>query len=494
MGLDIAATQFSDDDRRVFAQRLEQNLAALKQLLQQPHFGIGAASIGAELELFIIDRGARPKPCNQLIHCAVADPRLTLELDRFNLEYNLSPVAAAGRPFSRIEQEMVSALQTINRSAGSIGARVIPIGILPTLTAADFGPHSMTPLPRYAALAAALQRMRGEDFSIRIGGAEPLSLDTSHVSLEGANTSLQIHYRVEPRDFARMFNAVQLITPVALGIACNSPLLLGRRLWQETRIPLFKLAVDGRNRDSRMLHLPPRVDFGTGWVREGAYELFAAATQLHEPLLPVVSRENAMSRLRAGKVPALHELRLHQGTLWPWNRPVYDPCDGGHLRIELRALPAGPSPVDMMANAAFALGSARALSEQIDELLPGFPFRSAEANFYRAAEHGLEARLFWHERSGALTLRPIGEIALELLPAAARGLRAMGVAREEITHYLGHVQRRIERGTSGAAWQLRQLDRLQPRRGRQRALAALVQRYADHALNNLPVAEWPDIE
>jgi gamma-glutamyl:cysteine ligase YbdK (ATP-grasp superfamily) len=494
MGLDIAATEFTDDDRHLFAQRLQQNLAALKQLLRQPGFGSGAATIGAELELFIIDRHARPSPRNQLIHAAVADPRLTLELDRFNLEYNLSPVAAAGHPFSSIEREMLQALQGINRCANEMDARVIPIGILPTLAAADFGPHSMTPLPRYAALAAALQRMRGEDFAIRIHGAEPLSLDRSHVSLEGANTSLQIHYRVEPRDFARMFNAVQLVTPVALAIACNSPLLLGRRLWQETRIPLFKLAVDGRNRDSRTLHLPPRVDFGTGWVREGPYELFAAATQLHEPLLPVVSRENALSRLRSGNVPGLHELRLHQGTLWPWNRPVYDPACGGHLRIELRALPAGPSPVDMMANAAFVLGSARALSENIEELLPGFPFRSAEANFYRAAEHGLEARLFWHERSGALRLRPACDIALELMPAAARGLRAMGVARGEIRHYLGNVQRRIECRASGAAWQLRQLDRLQPQRGRRRALAALVQRYADHALNNLPVAEWPDIE
>jgi hypothetical protein len=351
----------------------------------------------------------------------------------------------------------------------------------------------MTPLPRYAALNAALQRIRGERFTIGIGGAEPLSLEWGDVTLEGACTSFQVHLRVSPAEFARTYNAVQMTTPVVLAASCNSPLLLGRRLWQETRVPLFKLAVDGRNRDSRALHLPPRVDLGTGWVREGVFELFAAAVHLHEPLLPVCGRENAQAALRRGGMPQLRELRLHQGTLWPWNRPVYDSACGGHLRIEMRALPAGPSAVDMMANAAFAIGLACGLRERVDELLPALPFPLVVQNFYRAAQHGHAARLFWPGRDGTLAHRPATELALELLPLAARGLRRLGVTRAETARYLELIRSRVESHGSGAAWLLRQLQRLEARHGRASALRTLVKRYADHSLANTPVSEWPDL-
>lgn len=494
MGIAIDRTDFSARDHANFARKLRQNLDALKSLLAQPGFGAGPSSIGAEVELFIIDARTRAAPLNLRILARTGDPRLSLELNRFNLEYNLTPVPAAGRPFSCIEAEISDALARVNEAAAPERARVIPIGILPTLRARDFGPHAMTPQLRYQALAAALARSRGERFAIRIGGPEPVRLVVEDVTLEGANTSLQIHYRVPPREFAHSFNAIQLVTPVVLASACNSPLLLGRRTWQETRVPLFKLAVDGRDRDSRALHLPPRVHFGTGWVREGAYELFAAAVHLHEPLLPICSRQNALSRVRAQRIPALEELRLHHGTLWPWNRPVYDPAHGGHLRIELRALPAGPSAADMMANAAFALGLARGLRDLIDDWLPGIPFAIAESNFYRAAEHGLDATLLWPDADGTLARRNAGDIARELLPVAARGLRLLGVHDAESAHYLGIMRTRLERRTNGAAWQLAQLSRLETRHGRSRALSLLVGHYARHALENTPVAEWPDIE
>jgi gamma-glutamyl:cysteine ligase YbdK (ATP-grasp superfamily) len=494
LGIEVDRTEFTARERALFARKLHDNLAALKALLARPDFGAGPPSIGAEVELYVIDARSRPKHANLEILAHTRDPQFTLELNRFNLEYNLTPVPAAGRPLSRIEAEISSALARANAAAALERARVIPIGILPTLRAGDFGPHAMTPRLRYEALSRALQRMRGEKFAIRIGGAEPVRLEVDDVTLEGATTSLQIHYRLPPPEFARTFNAIQLVTPVVLAASCNSPLLLGRRTWHETRIPLFKLAVDGRDRDTRSLHLPPRVDFGTGWVREGAYELFAAAVHLHEPLLPFSSRENALARLRARRTPALSELRLHQGTLWPWNRPVYDPAGGGHLRIEMRALPAGPSAVDMMANAAFALGLARALRDRIDDWLPGIPFATAASNFYRAAEHGLEATLFWPDSRGTLQRRNAAEIAQELLPLAARGLRALGLQAAESRHYLGIMRTRLARRQNGAVWQLRQLGRLETRYGRTRALARIVDRYAGHSLGNLPVAEWPDIE
>jgi gamma-glutamyl:cysteine ligase YbdK (ATP-grasp superfamily) len=494
MGIEIDRTEFSAKDFARFERRLHENLAALKILLDRPGFGEGPGSVGAELELYVIDRDGRPLHRNTEIYARAGDARLSLELNRFNLECNLSPVPAAGRPFSRIESEMSTELRRLNALAASYDGQVVPIGILPTLRRSDFGPHAMTPRLRYEALCKGLQRIRGDRFTIRISGPDPLRLTATDVTLEGANTSLQIHYRVPSREFARLFNAVQLLTPVVLAISCNSPLLMGHRLWHETRIPLFKLSVDGRNRDSRALHLPARVDFGSGWVREGIYELFSAAVHLHRPLLPLISRENALRQVHRGVVPSLWELRLHQGTLWPWNRPIYDHLDGGHLRIEMRALPAGPSATDMMANAAFALGIAEGLKADIDELLPAIPFATALHNFYRAAEHGIETDLFWPaDTTGELKYRPAVEIAASLLPVARRGLRAMGVDAAEARHYLAVIERRLERRANGATWQLRQLTRLLKRGSRRQALRLLVQHYAKLSLDNLAVADWPDI-
>lgn len=493
MGAPIDRTRFSDADRGRFQHRLLQDLEALRQVLATPGFGVGETTIGAEVELYVIDARGRVCPRNLEVLAAAHDPQFTQELCRFNLEYNLTPVPAAGRPFTQLERQLCSALEHVNRAAAGIGARVIPIGILPTLRRTDFGPAAMTPNARYQAISRELLRVRGERFSIHINGAEPVALDSHDVTIEGANTSLQVHLRVTPADFACTFNALQLVTPLVLAVSCNSPLLFGRRVWHETRVPLFKLSVDGRNRDSRALHLPPRVDFGTGWVRAGVHELFAAAVHLHEPVLPICTRENPLRRLRSGKLPELRELRLHQGTLWPWNRPVYDTTAGGHLRIEMRALPAGPSAADMVANAAFAIGLASALRNRIDDLLPSIPFPIASRNFYRAAQHGHEAQLWWPTADGRLEQCDARELAESLLPTAAAGLAALGITRAEIRLHLGTMRARLAARITGASWQLRQLDRLQRRRGRTRALTLLVEHYAGMALQNKPVHLWPDI-
>src|SRR6185295_670300 len=156
------------------------------------------------------------------------------------------------------------------------------------------------------------------------------------------------------------------------------------RLWEETRVALFRQATDDR-RDPSVEWRPARVSFGHGWVRHGALELFAESVLQHAPLLPIASDEDARARVRAGDVPELVELRLHQGTIWRWNRAVYDPTAGGHLRIELRALPAGPSLPDMLANAAFLLGLTLALAPDAERLVTALTFGQARLNFYAAA-------------------------------------------------------------------------------------------------------------
>ena len=372
------------------------------------------------------------------------------------------------------------------------GGRIVPIGILPTLRQTDFGAHCITPRRRYHALVEQLIRRRGDGFRIDINGDDPLKLQLADITLEGANTSFQLHYRVRPADYADTFNAVQLVTPLVLALGANSPTLFGHRLWDETRVPLFKQSIDTRHVDRYNWKEPARVNFGQGWTRRGALELFREVVRIYPSLLPVCSNASPRQEIADGIVPTLAELRLHQGTVWLWNRPVYDDVDGGHLRIEMRALPAGPTAVDMAANAAFLLGLAEGLRPRINELLPGLPFAMAEYNFYRAAQHGLAARLLW-PGMGLSGYRELGvtQIATDLLPVARAGLEALGVAAAESGRYLGVIERRLQQRQTGAVWQRGMLARLREKMPLPDALHAFLEIYMEHSMANLPVAEWP---
>ena len=269
MGTDIGKEEFDERDYSRFAGRLEECLAVLAQLLNRPGFGTGPATIGAELELFLIDGAGRPLPHNQAIRAAVADPRVTLELDRFNLELNASPAVLAGRPFTALGGELNLLVDRVADAAKDHAGRPALIGILPTLSEADFGPGAMTNLPRYRVLDGGLRRLRQDRFRIQIAGEHPLELASTDVALEGANSSFQVHLRVAPGDFTRVYNAVQLATAPVLAVSGNSPTFLGHRLWEETRIAVFKQSVDDRpGYGPRRGRLAPRWErAGCGGVR-----------------------------------------------------------------------------------------------------------------------------------------------------------------------------------------------------------------------------------
>ncbi len=491
MGTDIKQTQFSSDDYAEFRHRLNHNLSIFRQLLNKPGFGLGETSFGAELELYIVDKQAKPLPINNLIHSEMKDSLLTLELNRFNLEYNFTPVSQSQEPFTQMESEMNKALDRLTELSAKHEARILPIGILPTLQAADMGEDAITDITRYHVLAKALKEKRGSDFKIHIDGLDSLNFEWSDVSLEGANTSFQFHYRVNPEHFADSFNAAQLTTPLALALGANSPIFMGKKLWQETRIALFKQSIDYRVEDSNDTHLPSRVFFGLGWVRKDIHEMFAEGVYLFDPLMPIFSEKDSQAQFDRGEVPSLEELRLHQGSIWSWNRPIYDPADKGHLRIELRSMPAGPTPANMMANAAFMSGMMRGLRDEINTFLPGLPFRYAEQNFYRAAKYGLGAKLFWPSiKTGTVSVRPVIEIIKEMIPKAEEGLRLLGVSDEEIQKQIYIIRGGVETQMNGARWQIEYFDKLKAKYHEKHALSALVDRYYELYRQGKPVHEW----
>ncbi|NNC77368.1 MAG: glutamate--cysteine ligase [Woeseiaceae bacterium] len=491
MGLVINRSDFSEADYRQASVRLQENLRALKTLFERPDFGRGDSSMGAELEMCIVDERARALPLNREVLADSLDPNLQLELDRFNLEYNLSPVMSAGTPFSKMRMELENALAELNRIAAAHGGRIVPIGILPTLCEDQVQTGAMTDLERYRALQAGIQRIRQHEFHIRIDGDEPLELKCDSVTLEGANTSFQVHLRVNPDEFARYYNAAQLATPLALAASANSPFFLGHSLWDETRIALFKQSVDTRGSHTSEWRRAARVPFGHGWVRNGAFELFAESCHLYPIILPVCGQEDAVGIARDGGMPELLELRLHQGTIWNWNRAVYDASAGGHVRIEFRALPSGPTPIDMMANAALLVGLTVGLSESIDAMLSAFPFRYAEYNFYRAAQRSLKADLLWPTLDGnSPRVVDAATLCSELLETADRGLETIGVDSGEREQLIGVIRARLRRGITPALWQRRRLERLSDK-PREAALEQLVLDYIERVNSGLPVSEWP---
>jgi gamma-glutamyl:cysteine ligase YbdK (ATP-grasp superfamily) len=493
MGLEIEREQFSEAEYAAFAAKLESNLRALGLVLRRPGFGAGAINIGAELELNLVDAAACPLPVNREVLASANDRRLTLEINRFNLELNARPVALAGRSLSAMQEELTGALAATQRSAALHGARVAAIGILPTLAESDLVSSMLSDSMRYRALSAGLARLKQQPFQVRISGDDELAIRAHDVTFEGANTSFQIHLRVPPERFADTYNAAQLATGPALAVAGNSPFFLGRRLWHETRVALFRQAVDDRADVTRDDWRSARVSFGHGWVRRGAYELFAEAVAQHEPLLPVLGPEDPEGVCRAGGIPTLAELRLHSGTVWRWNRAVYDASSGGHLRVELRALPAGPTVPDMVANLAFLVGLTLALAPHMTEHTHRITFGQIRRNFYEAARHGLEAQLLWpSEQAPSPRLLELPQAIAELIPLARDGLVREGdVEPAEADAWLAVIAERVKRRQTGASWQRALQAHLSRHLAAREVWPALLERYLEQSATGQPVHTWP---
>ncbi|WP_438950863.1 glutamate--cysteine ligase [Porticoccus sp.] len=496
MGQSIEKTSFTPADFKRFEEKLHHCLDALDSLLARPGFGQGNASIGAELELYLVDGEGGPLLRNLEVQAQAGDPRLTLELNRYNLEFNLSPVSAMGQPFSAIEKQMLEIMTNLQALLSEEGGGVIPIGILTTLGPHHFGEAVMTDEPRYQVLAEAIRKSRADAFGINIDGPDPIHLVHGDVTLEGACTSFQLHYRTDPARFGRLWNAIQLITPLMVGVAANSPLLLGHRLWHETRVPLFRQSIDDPAAVNDGWNKPARVSFGHGWLRGNALELFREMVQLYKPLMPLVSAEDPRAVVAGGGIPSLEELCLHDRTIWSWNRPIFDPEGDAHLRIEMRALPAGPTPLDMAANAALFIGLAEGLADQLEPLLSALPFAYAEENFYRAAKDGLQAQLLWpNARQNGLHEQSLASVLSKLLPTAEEGFASIGVEGEECRKWLKIIEHRLSTGVNGASWQLAQFTQLMSAGiNRKEVCRQLLAAYQARSVANTPVSQWADIE
>lgn len=438
-------------DVRAFTRAVLRDLSALERLIDAGLIETGVRRIGAEQEMYLVGQDGRPAPCAPAILTQISDQRFTTELARFNIEANFPPHPLEGEVFGQLEEELRQAVDTANQAARALGSRVLLTGILPTLRREDLSAGSLTPEPRYRQLNDALLRFHGA-FSVAIDGIEHYEGTYNSVAMEGANTSFQIHLQVAPHEGARLYNLAQLVSAPLLAAASNSPILLGRRLWHETRIAVFERSIDSRTESQLARGSLSRATFGDTWLRDSLVELFRDNLARFPVILTRDLAEDSMDQVEQGIVPALKALGLHNGTVWRWNRPCYGIGDGRpHLRIECRVLPAGPSVIDEVANAAFFFGMMLALPAEYGDVALRLPFADARANFLAAARLGLGAEFSW------LDGRMIGArdlVLRELLPFARAGLEQVGVPTQHLDRYLGTLEARVRTGQTGSAWLL----------------------------------------
>jgi CBS domain-containing protein/gamma-glutamyl:cysteine ligase YbdK (ATP-grasp superfamily) len=482
------ATEFGDQELRAFVKALLRDVKALEALIDRGMIETGVRRIGAEQEMFLVDRALRPAPLVLEVLDRLRHPQFTTELARFNLEANLSPMTFGGSCLRQMERETNDLLQRAREAAQACGASIVLCGILPTLELHQLGLENMVPNPRYLTLNRALRKLRGGSFHFRIKGLDEVDIVHDNVMLESCNTSFQVHFQAGPEEFARLYNLAQAITAPVLAAAVNSPLLLGRRLWDETRVALFQQSVDARSEAHQARGHRPRVSFGDGWVKSSVLEIFREDIARFRVLLATGIDEDPEAVVARGEAPKLTAMRLHNGTVYRWNRACYGVHDGkAHLRIEARALPAGPTVRDQVANAALFFGLMSALSEEHREIDRVMEFDHAKENFVSAARRGLKAQFTWIKGESFTAERLLLD---RLLPLARQGLAAHQLDSSDIDLYLGIVEERVRSGRTGAQWVHNSLAAMAGKGTRDQRMRTLVRAMLTRQQAGEPVHTW----
>jgi len=479
----------NESDRKGYLSHLFKDLKALEIMLQKRMFETDIQRIGAEQELYLVDSHWRAAPIAKNLLKLINDEHFTTEYARFNIEINLDPLQFTGKALSKMEADLTAKIKKAEQAAQKLNAHVVQVGILPTIRREDIGMHNVTDLPRYKMLTEMLHEMRGGMFELHIEGTDSIVLDDAHSLYEASNTSFQVHFQTTPDDFPKLYNWAQAITAPLMAISPNSPLLLGNRLWQETRIALFQQSIDTRTTADILRQRKPRVTFGDGWINNSLLEVYQQDIARHSAILKNTEYEDPFEALAQGKIPKLGALGIFNGTVYRWNRACYGITNGKpHIRIENRNLPSGPTTVDQIANAAFWLGMMKGMPEKYSNIHQTTDFDYAKSNFIKAAQNGLDTQFRWVGFDKPITPKEL--ILDELLPIAKDGLKKAGIDERDIQTYLGVIEKRVDSGKTGAKWQLRSFEKLKQKGTADEALVAITSGMHQRQQQGNPVHTW----
>ena len=475
MGQNIATDHFSQYDFAQFQRLLDIETATLQQWFHENHFASEALHAGLELEACLVDQHGMPNPINQAFLAMLNSPLAGTELANFNVELNATPFPITGHMFSHMERELAQNWQLCSKTAQQLESDILAIGVLPTIAKQHMTMDFMTPIARYRALNAQMLKLREHcPIHIDIQGVDHLQETHDDIMLESAATSLQIHLQV-PQDTAHHFyNAMLLLSAPMVAISANSPYLYGLDLWDETRIAIFEQAVALRSHRDHQGEMVRRVTFGTDYVQDSLWQLFEENQHMYPVALPYVMDTELQS---------LAHCRLHNGTIWRWNRPLIGPPNGGkpHLRIEHRVMSAGPTVVDIMANIAFFIGATYQLAQAKPLAHHLLAFGQAKDNFYRAAKQSLQSSLLWIDGKTYTTQTLILD---HLLPMAHEGLTQLAIDAKDRDRLLGIIQARAETKQHGAAWQRKFIAT------HGKDFAKMTRAYIEQQAHHHPIHEW----
>lgn len=477
-------------ERKAFTYHLLKDIETLDHMLKNDLFPHDDIRIGAEQELAIVDEKMKPT-CKSLdILEKIESDLYTTELSLFNLEINLEPLLLKDGVFHKMHKRLKAHLSHLRERSKAMHVEYPLAGILPTIERQDFNVENITPFQRYIVLNEILKRTKDENFKIRISGIDELTLKLDSILAESCNTSFQIHLQLKPDEFKEKYNWAQMISGPVLAACTNSPLLLGRELWAETRISLFQQTVDSRNSLYLLREQRPRVTFGEDWVHDCVSEIFKADVSHYPLLITADVEEESSEALSQGKPPKLKALAMHNGNIYKWNRLCYGVSKGKpHLRIENRYIPTGPTLIDEIANVAFWVGLMKAMPEEYRNLPEMMNFKSVRQNFYKAAKHGLNSQFEWFDK----TYSAKDLLLKELIPMAEKGLKSCGITDDEISVFITIVRERVKKNKTGSEWMSKNYNRLKKHFTKRRTAYFLTQQMLRNQKKDLPVYQWRNI-
>ncbi len=487
MGEMNISTQQCEKQRRRFMRAVLNDLNALEIMMKEGLIESGITRIGAEQEMFLVDKNCSPACKSEQIMADLTDPRFTFEIAKFNLEANLTPLTLKDDCFKQLENEINETLMIARNAASKYDAQIVLAGILPTLKQIDLTQENMVPIDRYFELDNTLKQLRGSDFRLNIRGMDELSVTHDTYMLEALNTSFQVHLQVSGEDFVQKYNIAQAITGPLMATSVNSGLIHHFRLWHESRIAVFQNSVDTRSDTFAQRGMLPRVYFGKHWATS-LIDLFKEDISRFPLVLTADYEEDPVGMLEQGVVPKLKALMLHNGTVYRWNRPCYGVVDNvPHLRIENRILPSGPSVIDEVSNAAFFVGLMQGLSSKYEDITKVLRFSDVANNFLNATRNGLESEFHWTEHK---TIAAVDLILDELLPIARDGLIQEDVDLEDINRYLGVIEERTKSKQTGAKWAIKSITQMDDKVLNDEKVRSITQEMLVNQKSDKPVHQW----
>ncbi|MDJ0646429.1 MAG: CBS domain-containing protein [Flavobacteriaceae bacterium] len=488
MGSQSVKAITTDTQRKNFVYHLLKDIEALETMIETDAFEKGIQRIGAEQEIVIVNKNYRPSFNALEILEKINDRHFTTELGLFNIEANLDPLELKNKCFSDLENDLTDLIEKARDAAKEIADdKILLTGILPTFKPKDLVFENMTPFQRYKVLNDVMRKVKGEGFRLQIRGIDELILNHESILFEACNTSFQVHLQIGLDEIIDKFNWSQAIAGPVLALMTNSPLLLGRELWSETRIALFQQSIDIRNTSHLLREQKPRVSFGNDWIRDSILEVFTDDVTRYAPLVTSDFETNAMEDLEKGIKPELKALNLHNGTLYKWNRVCYGVHQNiAHLRIENRYIPAGPSIKDEIANALFWVGVMQGMPNEYKNIHTKMSFKDARGNFIKAARSGMDTYFNWFDQG--ISAKDLAKDVL--IPMARNGLKKSGVDVDDIDYYLTIIRKRVDDNITGSKWMVRSSRKLRENLSRDESNILLTHNLYKNQLEGLPVYQW----